>query len=64
MDSPTYSAQSDGAHTYLAGPDRFQELKEWFEEFCLKELKETEVLCCSLNNLDLSKCKKNILVFK
>jgi hypothetical protein len=42
LDSPTCSAQSDGAQTYLVGPDRFQELKEWFKEFCIKELKEEE----------------------
>ena len=43
LDSPTYSAQSDGAQTYLVGPDRFEDLKEWFKDFCLKELKEEEV---------------------
>ena len=59
LDSPTVSAESDGAQTYLVGPDRsqldrklnkhflnifqrFEELKEWFKEFCLKELKEDE----------------------
>lgn len=40
LDSPPVSCQSDGAQTYLVGPDRFEELKEWFKEFCLKELKE------------------------
>lgn len=40
LDSPPVSCQSDGAQTYLVGPDRFEELKEWFKEFCLQELKE------------------------
>jgi len=41
LDSPApKSCQSDGAQTYLVGPDRFDELKEWFKEFCLRELKE------------------------
>jgi len=39
LDSPTVSAQSEGAQTYLVGADRFEELKDWFKEFCLKELK-------------------------
>ena len=59
LDSPTVSTESDGAQTYLVGPDRskldrklnrnfknsfprFEELKEWFKEFCLKELKDYE----------------------
>merc|ERR550534_453056 len=34
------SPPSEGGKTYLVGPDRFEDLKAWFKEFCLKELKE------------------------